>query len=59
MQIMLVTERQTSVGFPAGTAQEVNGISYIPGYFLANSRDSPQFISETSLTVARQPSILL
>jgi len=27
MQLMLVTERQTSVGFPSGTIQEVNGMT--------------------------------
>ena len=53
IQLMLVTERQTSVGLPSGTSQEVNGMSI--GFNLENSSAMVNFYTQGEMILMTAP----
>ncbi len=53
IQIMLVTERQTSVGIPSGTTQEVNGMSI--GFNLEDTSAMINFYSQGEMILMTAP----
>jgi len=53
MQLMLVTERQTSVGIPSGTTQKVNGMSI--GFNLEDASAMINFYSQGEMILMTAP----
>jgi cytochrome c-type biogenesis protein CcsB len=53
MQIMLVSDRQTSIGIPSGITQEVNGMTI--GFNLEDSSAMINFYSQGEMIILRAP----